>query len=82
MGKTQLSELRDLALPYFKTSQDVVSYEGYAEVDPELCTQCGMCVEIGHCSAIEMGRKARSSIIRIVPDALPVWIYARQEQSA
>ncbi|MCP4397240.1 MAG: hypothetical protein GY801_08085 [bacterium] len=58
MGKTQLSELRDLALPYFKTSQDVVSYEGYAEVDPELCTQCGMCVEIGHCSAIEMGEES------------------------
>ena len=55
MQKTHLSELRDLALPYFKTSQDVISYEGHAEVDPEVCTQCGMCVEIGHCFAIEMG---------------------------
>jgi dihydroorotate dehydrogenase/NAD-dependent dihydropyrimidine dehydrogenase PreA subunit len=55
MGKTHLSELRDLALPHFKTSQDVVSYEGYARVNPEVCTQCGRCVEIGHCLAIEMG---------------------------
>lgn len=57
MGKTDLSELRDLALPYFKTSQDVISYEGYAEVDPEVCTQCGKCIKIGHCIAIEIGEK-------------------------
>ncbi len=58
MGKTHLSELRDIVLPYFKTSQDVVSYEGYAKVDPEVCTLCGMCVEIGHCIAIEMGEES------------------------
>lgn len=62
MGKTNLAELRDRALPYFKTSQDVVSYDGYAQVDPDICMQCGLCVEIGHCFAIEMGDE--SIIIR------------------
>jgi len=58
MGKTHLSELRDIALPYFKTSQEIISYEGHAEVDSEVCTLCEMCVEIGHCFAIKMGEES------------------------
>jgi len=58
IGKTHLSELRDLALPYFKTSKDVVSYEGCAQVDPDVCTLCGMCLDVGHCFAINMGEES------------------------
>ncbi len=57
MGKSHLSELRDLAVPHFKTSQEVGLQEGYAEVNLEVCTRCGACVKIGHCLAIEMQDK-------------------------
>ncbi len=52
MGFQRVREIRDLLIHEIKSAADLTVWAGYAEVDPEKCSSCGLCVEIGHCHAI------------------------------
>ena len=52
MGFQTLGDFRDLLIREIKSAADLTVWAGYAQVDPEKCSSCGMCVEIGHCNAI------------------------------
>jgi len=52
MGYKSIGDFRDLLLKNIKTSQELTVHDGYAEVDLEKCTACGLCWKIGHCPAI------------------------------
>ncbi len=52
MGFQKLGDFRDLLIREIKSAADLTVWAGYAQVDPEKCSSCGMCVEIGHCNAI------------------------------
>ena len=52
MGFRKLRDFRDLLIQEIKSAADLTVWAGYAQVDPEKCSSCGMCVEIGHCNAI------------------------------
>ncbi len=52
MGFQKLRDFRDLLIQEIKSAADLTVWAGYARVDPEKCSSCGMCVEIGHCNAI------------------------------
>src|SRR5512136_425708 len=54
MGYTAAREMRDLLLPEIKSAAELTLWGGYAEVDPEKCSACGECIDIGHCDAITM----------------------------
>jgi len=45
-------DIRDLLIQEIKSAADLTVWAGYAQVDPEKCSSCGLCVEIGHCNAI------------------------------
>ena len=52
MGYRRIRDFRDLLLGNIKTSQELTVHGGYAAVDLEKCTSCGLCWRIGHCRAI------------------------------
>jgi dihydroorotate dehydrogenase/Pyruvate/2-oxoacid:ferredoxin oxidoreductase delta subunit len=52
MGFQKLGDFRDLLLQEIKSASDLTVWAGYARVDPEKCSACGLCLEIGHCNAI------------------------------
>lgn len=52
MGFTTVRDMRDLLIPEIKSAADLTVWAGYAQVDPEKCSGCGLCVDIGHCNAI------------------------------
>ncbi len=54
MGFQHAGDLRDLLLEEIKPATELTIWGGYAQVDPEKCSSCGLCVEIGHCNAIVM----------------------------
>jgi dihydroorotate dehydrogenase/Pyruvate/2-oxoacid:ferredoxin oxidoreductase delta subunit len=60
MGFQKLEDFRDLLLQEIKSAADLTVWAGYARVDPEKCSSCGMCVEIGHCNAIVLTDEAAS----------------------
>jgi dihydroorotate dehydrogenase/Pyruvate/2-oxoacid:ferredoxin oxidoreductase delta subunit len=60
MGFQKLGDFRDLLLQEIKSAADLTVWAGYARVDPEKCSSCGMCVEIGHCNAIVLTDEAAS----------------------
>ncbi|PIZ14089.1 MAG: hypothetical protein COY53_01430 [Elusimicrobia bacterium CG_4_10_14_0_8_um_filter_37_32] len=63
MSKEKFSDLRDMALPQFKSAQNLVSLQGYANVDLKKCTGCKKCANISHCSAISIvNKKAQINI--------------------
>ena len=47
-------DFRDLAANSLVSADKLTIHDGYAEVDPEKCTGCGLCEKIGHCNAIVM----------------------------
>jgi dihydroorotate dehydrogenase/Pyruvate/2-oxoacid:ferredoxin oxidoreductase delta subunit len=47
-------DFRDLLLQEIRPASELTVWAGYAQVDPEKCSSCGLCVEIGHCNAIVM----------------------------
>lgn len=53
MGAGSWRGLRDRIVGQVATAGDLDLYAGYAHLDPERCTACGICGRIGHCSAIE-----------------------------
>jgi len=60
MGFQTQRDIRDLLLQEIKPATDLTLWAGYAQVDPEKCSSCGLCVEIGHCNAIVMTDEAAS----------------------
>jgi len=54
MGFSTAREMRDLLVSELKTAADLTLRPGYAWVDKDKCSGCGLCVEIGHCDAIVM----------------------------
>ncbi|MBE0556344.1 MAG: hypothetical protein IH628_03845 [Proteobacteria bacterium] len=54
MGFSTAREMRDLLISEIKSAADLTLWLGYAQVDKEKCSGCGLCVEIGHCNAIVM----------------------------
>ena len=50
-----LWDMRDRLIGHVGTASDLDLYAGHAVVDPDACTACGVCAQIGHCSAIEGG---------------------------
>ncbi len=52
MGFQTVRDIRDLLIQEIKSAADLTVWAGYAQVDPEKCSSCGLCVEIGHCNAI------------------------------
>jgi dihydroorotate dehydrogenase/Pyruvate/2-oxoacid:ferredoxin oxidoreductase delta subunit len=60
MGFQTYRDIRDLLLQEIKPATELTLWAGYAQVDPEKCSSCGLCVEIGHCNAIVMTDEAAS----------------------
>ncbi len=60
MGFQQARDFRDLLLDEIKPASDLTVWAGYAQVDPERCSSCGLCVDIGHCNAIVMTESGAS----------------------
>ncbi len=54
MGFQNALDLRDLLLQEIRPASELTVWAGYAHVDLEKCSSCGLCVEIGHCNAIMM----------------------------
>ncbi|MBM4333629.1 MAG: hypothetical protein FJ117_20830 [Deltaproteobacteria bacterium] len=52
MGFQTARDMRDLLLTEIKPASELTVWAGYAQVDPEKCSACGLCLEIGHCNAI------------------------------
>lgn len=53
MGYARWSEIRDRLVGQIAAATELDLYAGHAEIDPDLCSACGLCVRIGHCNAIE-----------------------------
>jgi dihydroorotate dehydrogenase/Pyruvate/2-oxoacid:ferredoxin oxidoreductase delta subunit len=47
-------DFRDVIVPRITPTDQLTLYHGYADVDEEKCTGCGICADIGHCYAITM----------------------------
>ncbi len=60
MGFQTVRDIRDLLIQEIKSAADLTVWAGYAQVDPEKCSSCGLCVEIGHCNAILLTDEAAS----------------------
>ncbi|MGB9697870.1 MAG: 4Fe-4S binding protein [Thermodesulfobacteriota bacterium] len=58
MGFRNVREIRDLLIPEIKPANELTVWAGYAQVDPQKCSKCGLCVDIGHCNAIILTEEA------------------------
>ncbi|RKX79823.1 MAG: hypothetical protein DRP87_01690 [Spirochaetes bacterium] len=52
MGYRKIGDFRDLLLKNIASAAELRIHEGYAVVEKERCNACGLCWNIGHCSAI------------------------------
>ena len=52
MGYRSLGDFRDVLLDNVVSARDLKIEEGYAVVDNEVCTSCGLCWNLGHCMSI------------------------------
>ena len=60
MGFKTLGDIRDLLIEEIESAADLTLWAGFAQVDPEKCSSCGLCVNIGHCNAIVLTDGAAS----------------------
>jgi dihydroorotate dehydrogenase/NAD-dependent dihydropyrimidine dehydrogenase PreA subunit len=60
MGFQGARDFRDLLIQEIKSAAELTVWAGVAQVDPEKCSSCGLCVEIGHCNAIVLTDAAAS----------------------
>ena len=60
MGFKTLGDIRDLLIQEIKSAADLTLWAGFAQVDSEKCSSCGLCVDIGHCNAIVLTDGAAS----------------------
>jgi dihydroorotate dehydrogenase/NAD-dependent dihydropyrimidine dehydrogenase PreA subunit len=56
-GYNSYRDFRGIVAPHITPATDLSLYEGYSEIDPEICNGCGLCIRIGHCYAITMEDK-------------------------
>ena len=54
MGFRNLIDIRDLLIKEFRPTSEITILPGYAKVDLEKCSSCGLCAKVGHCNAIEL----------------------------
>jgi dihydropyrimidine dehydrogenase (NAD+) subunit PreA len=52
MGYRRIADIRDLLLANIKSAGELVTRDGFAQVDLAKCSNCGNCWDLGHCSAI------------------------------
>jgi dihydroorotate dehydrogenase/Pyruvate/2-oxoacid:ferredoxin oxidoreductase delta subunit len=52
MGWSRIRDFRGLLMRNIKSAGELVIHEGHAVVNPALCTGCGRCWTLGHCTAI------------------------------
>jgi len=52
MGFQTARDFRDLLVEQIKSAAELTVWAGVAQVDPEECSSCGLCAQIGHCNAI------------------------------
>jgi dihydroorotate dehydrogenase/Pyruvate/2-oxoacid:ferredoxin oxidoreductase delta subunit len=52
MGWSRIADFRGLLLKNIKSAGELVIHDGHAVVNPALCSGCGKCWNIGHCTAI------------------------------
>ena len=71
MGFQAAKDFRDLLIGQIKSAAELTVWAGVAQVDPEKCSSCGLCVEIGHCNAILLTDAAAS----VRPEPLPRLLY-------
>ena len=64
MGFQTVRDIRDLLIREIKSAAELTVWAGIAQVDPEKCSSCGLCAEIGHCNAIILTDAAAS----VLPD--------------
>jgi len=65
MGFQTAREIRDLLVEQIKSAAELTVWAGVAQVDPEKCSSCGLCVEIGHCNAIILTDAAASVLPKL-----------------
>jgi dihydroorotate dehydrogenase/Pyruvate/2-oxoacid:ferredoxin oxidoreductase delta subunit len=53
MGYTRIRDFRDILLKNITSAQGLTLHKGFAQVDQDRCTSCGLCRKIGHCTAIQ-----------------------------
>ena len=51
-GYRNYRDFRDLAVGKITSADKLTLHGGYAEVDLDKCTGCGLCSAVGHCNAI------------------------------
>lgn len=56
-GYGSYRDFRDMAVKKITSADKLTIHSGYAEVDTEKCTGCGLCEKIGHCNAITIENK-------------------------
>jgi ferredoxin len=54
MGFRNLIDIRDLLIKEFRPTSEITILPGFAKVDLEKCSSCGLCANVGHCNAIEL----------------------------
>jgi dihydroorotate dehydrogenase/Pyruvate/2-oxoacid:ferredoxin oxidoreductase delta subunit len=52
MGYNTIREFRDILLKNITSAQGLTIHKGFARVNQDKCTACGLCWKIGHCKAI------------------------------
>ncbi len=52
MGYSSIRDFRDVLHKNIKDASGLKVHDGYAKVDLDRCTACGLCWNIGHCSSI------------------------------
>jgi dihydroorotate dehydrogenase/Pyruvate/2-oxoacid:ferredoxin oxidoreductase delta subunit len=60
MGFQAVRDIRDLLIREIKSAAELTVWAGVAQVDPQKCSSCGLCTEIGHCNAILLTDAAAS----------------------
>jgi len=56
-GYRNYRDFRDLAVGKITSADKLTLHGGYAEVDLDKCTGCGLCSAVGHCNAITIVEK-------------------------
>jgi len=57
MGYNSIRDFRDILIGNIASAQDLTIHRGYAQIDSEKCTSCGICSKVGHCYAINFDKK-------------------------
>ena len=62
MGFQSFPAMKNLLVDRFATADELVLQPGHASIDQIQCNECGRCLRIGHCHAIESGEGGKPSV--------------------